>query len=407
MRETVHEIRLSLALGPGAPFRKLFEKFGSARGIFEAGDGAFSDLGLSAGQIRRLEDRSLTEASRIAEYCEKNCIGILTYGSAGYPAKLAGISNPPYLLYVSGKLPALDGRLSLGIVGTREMTGYGMRTAYRTAYEAASAGAVIISGMARGIDGFAAAGAIEAGGATVAVTGCGLDSAYPREHEKLMRLIAENGAVISEYPPSSPPLAGHFPVRNRIISGLSDGVFVVEAALKSGAMLTADIAKNQGRKIFALPGRTEDRQSSGPNLLIRNGALPVLGTEDILSEYSGEYPSTLSAESFARSTVSSHCEDRIPSAYGLASAGDCGRPAEAVRESSQAKSSPPAAPQPKKRLPPDGELREFYLLIPRGEKVSADFFLPLGYSAQSAMRMLTMLEISGFVTGIPGGMYVL
>ena len=411
MKETVHEIWLSLAIGQGGPFRKLFETFEDARGVWEADPEELSSAGLPERLVRRLEDRDLARAAETARFCEKNGVKTLVYGDPRYPAKLAGIPNPPYLLYVSGDLPEVDGRLSLAVVGTREMTGYGMRAGYRTAYEAASAGAVIISGMAKGIDGTAAAGAIEAGGKTVAVIGCGIDIAYPKEHARLMDAISGNGAVISEYPPSSPPLAGHFPVRNRIISGLSDGVFVVEAGLKSGAMLTADIAKNQGRDVFALPGRTEDALSAGPNLLIRDGAFPVIDTGDILSRYAGRYSSTISAESYARSTVSSDIDDTVLGEFGLT--GAAGVVAASDDAGGRKKSLTVTDPAPagrqngRTRMPPEGELRDFYLLIPRGERVSADFFVPRGYSAESAMRLLTLLEISGFVTGIPGGMYVL
>jgi len=423
MSETVFSIWLSLGLGPGGDHRKLFNSFSDVCEIYRAEPGELLASGISPVVARRLGNKDLAEAARIARFCEKQNISLCIYGQPGYPERLAETETPPFLLYVLGRMPEFGKRLGLGIVGSREMSGYGMRTAYRTAYETAAAGAVVVSGMARGIDGTAAAGALEAGGTTVAVTGCGLDTVYPSEHEKLMRAIAENGAVISEYPPGSPPVASHFPVRNRIISGLSDGVVIVEAGLKSGAMLTADIAGNQGRDVFAVPGRIEDEFSAGTNLLIDRGARILLSGGDLLSHYIDRYPVTLSTDSYARATVSSSLDLQVLEKYGVRPSKDSdagavrspvfsGR-AEAVvsGRAGASKGSSPATAKPaaatRAGLPPEGEQRELYLLIPRGERVGADFFAERGYSPEHAMKLLSILEISGFITGVPGGMYVL
>ncbi|MCQ2426853.1 MAG: DNA-processing protein DprA [Clostridia bacterium] len=424
MRETVHEIWLSLGIGPGGAFGKLFDTFGDVYGIYSATAGDLDETGLPGGMIRKLKNKDLGEAARIAAFCEKHNIEITVYGKPGYPGPLTAIDTPPYLLYVSGRLPDFERRFGLGIVGSRNMTGYGMRTAYRTAYETAAAGAVIVSGMARGIDGTAAVGALEAGGTTVAVTGSGLDAAYPAEHDALMKAIAGSGAVISEYPPGSPPLAGHFPVRNRLIAGLSDALLVVEAGRKSGAMLTADIALNQGKNIFAVPGRTEDPSSEGPNSLLGMGAGICLSGADILSPYLEKYPSSLNSESYARATVSSAVTTEILAEYGVkAVVDDCTgniypappEPAVSVTvpkkrqttPKTEQSAQPAAADRGRGRLPPEGEQRDFYLLIPRGERVGADFFADRGYSPRRAMELLTLLEISGYITGVPGGLYVL
>lgn len=185
---------------------------------------------LTRRQVFLLADKSMTAVMRVKENCKKYGIRIMTYDNAYYPEKLKHIPDPPYVLYVlSRKRINLNDRLCIAMVGNRVMTDYGRCSAMDIAKGLAEAGIVVVSGMARGIDGASHAGTIRAGGTTVAVLGCGVDIAYPPEHNRLMRAIYENGMVISEYPPGTPPKKQHFPIRNRIISGLSDGVVVVEA----------------------------------------------------------------------------------------------------------------------------------------------------------------------------------
>ncbi|MGB9825354.1 MAG: DNA-processing protein DprA, partial [Desulfofundulus sp.] len=186
-------------------------------------------------------------------------------------------------LFVRGTLPQPGGQF-VAIVGSRRATPYGVTVAENLGGELALAGVTVVSGMARGIDSAAHRGALAAGGRTVAVLGCGVDVVYPRENKRLMEGIIEAGAVISEFPPGSPPEAWHFPVRNRIISGLSRATVVVEAAGKSGALITADLALDQGRDVMAVPGPVTSRQSRGSNQLIKQGARLVESAEDVLEE---------------------------------------------------------------------------------------------------------------------------
>jgi DNA processing protein len=204
-------------------------------------------------------------------------------GAAAYPARLAGISDPAPLLQVRGDVCALS-EISVAIVGARAATVYGKQIARGLAADLARAGVVIVSGLARGIDAEAHWGALEAGGRTIAVQACGLDRIYPREHRALADRIAANGAVVSELPLGEPPLRPYFPLRNRLISGLSAAVVIVEARERSGSLITANHAANQGRDVFAVPGPLTAPTSVGTNRLIRDGAYVVLGSDEIFSE---------------------------------------------------------------------------------------------------------------------------
>lgn len=220
---------------------------------------------------------------RELELMDKNGISFLTILDENYPPLLKEIDNPPPVLYLRGSLK--EGVLTLAIVGTRRPSPYGRKVAREFGKELASLGVCIVSGLARGIDSEAHRGALEGKGITYAVLGSGLLNLYPPELKGLADEIASTGALISEYPLLTPPLPQNFPRRNRVISGLSRGVLVVEAPLKSGAMITVSYALDQGRDVFAIPGSIYSSKSEGPNLLIQQGAKPVLKTEDILEEY--------------------------------------------------------------------------------------------------------------------------
>ncbi len=203
---------------------------------------------------------------------------------ADYPSLLANIHDPPYLFYYLGELGILEG-LCIAVVGSRRASHYGRSQARRFGQEMAQEGVVVVSGMARGIDTEAHLGALEAGGKTAAVLGSGLDIVYPPENGELLKKISEQGIVISEFPPHTHPEPGNFPVRNRLIAGLSRGVLVVEAQKRSGALITVDFALEQGRDVFALPGQVNSKNSEGTNNLIKQGACLVTDLNDILGEY--------------------------------------------------------------------------------------------------------------------------
>jgi DNA processing protein len=205
----------------------------------------------------------------------------ITRGSAGYPELLAGITGPPEHLYTRGSLQKKD-MLAVAIVGSRHPTAYGRHMSRILSRDLAAAGVTIVSGLANGVDTEAHQAALLAGGRTLAVLGCGLDADYPRGAGELKNRIAENGALISEFEPGTPPLPRNFPSRNRIISGLSLGVIVIEAGSKSGSRITARWALDQGREVMAVPGRADSPLSEGPITLIREGAAPVCSAEDVM-----------------------------------------------------------------------------------------------------------------------------
>lgn len=267
----------------------LLEQFGTPEQVYFADPGAYEAQ--SAGLRRSLEDKSLTEAEEILEKCGQLGISLLTIQDAQYPDCLKNIPDPPAVLYYKGKLPDFDRELTIGMVGARECSSYGETMAARLGLELARAGAVIVSGLAQGIDSHAVKGALSAGGTVVSVVAGGLDIKYPWGSRFLYDDVAAAGALISEYPPGTPHKGTHFPVRNRIISGLSDGVVAVEGREKSGTMITMDLALEHNRDTFAVPGPADAPMSAGTNRLIRMGwAKLVTSAADVLTEYEGRKP---------------------------------------------------------------------------------------------------------------------
>ena len=252
--------------------------------------------GITREQAKLLEDKDCSNADRILADCQRLDADILTIQDAGYPNRLRNIYDPPCLLYVRGRLPAFDDEASIAVVGTRDCTPYGISSAEKLGYGLAAGGAVVVSGLARGVDSAALRGALRAGGTVTAVLGNGLDVVYPPENRYLYEDVAAAGALVSEYPPGTSPEARHFPVRNRIMSGLCVATLVVEAPARSGALITAGTALEQGRDVFAAPGPIDAPASVGCNRLIRDGAGLVTDAWDILGEYEPRFPDKLRRE---------------------------------------------------------------------------------------------------------------
>ena len=268
----------------------LLRRFGDPESIFYADpDELMLTEGADPGQLKLLENHDLAPADKILADCQRLDIQLLTFSDAAYPGRLKNIYDPPALLYYKGKLPLLDDLLSVAVVGTRDCTPYGVTCAEKLGFGLASGGAVVVSGLAKGIDAAATRGALRAGGVTIGVTGNGLDVHYPYESRYLYEDVAASGVLFSEYPPGTEPAPGHFPVRNRILSGLSLAALVVEAPERSGALITAMTALEQGRDVFAVPGPIDAPTSVGCNRLIRDGAGLVTDASDILREYEGRF----------------------------------------------------------------------------------------------------------------------
>lgn len=262
--------------------RTLYSHFGSLCVAWEANllelmqvDGIGEDLALKI-----LAGRQMLHPDQVLEELAKDGCWAIAYPDAEYPETLRQLCDPPPILYGRGQLPSLERAVAL--VGTRNATAYGLSVARTLARDLAARGILVVSGMARGIDSAAHQGAIEGGGATLAVLGCGPDVVYPRENTSLYRRILQDGGVISEYQPQTAPEARHFPARNRIISALSAATVVVEAPVKSGAMITVDFALEQGKEVMAVPGSVESPMSLGPHRLINQGAALVTTADDVL-----------------------------------------------------------------------------------------------------------------------------
>lgn len=281
-----HVLRLSLVAGVGPRTRRLLlDRFGSSEAVLAA---APSDLRSVQGVGPKLTERIVAareeiDVDELIAVCQERGVQIVTETDEPYPSLLRQIPDPPPVLFVRGQLRPQDG-MAIGIVGTRHATHYGLRQAERLATCLAHAGLTIVSGLARGVDAAAHRGAIAAGGRTLAILGSGVLSIYPPEHEALAEEVVAHGALVSEAPPLASPHSGVFPQRNRVISGLSLGVIVVEAGDRSGALITARLAMEQGREVFAVPGRIEDPTSRGCHRLIRDGAKLVQSVDDVLEE---------------------------------------------------------------------------------------------------------------------------
>jgi len=261
----------------------IFQRFSSVRDVFESSQNDFVGLGLSKEKMKAIRSpKTIEKALRDIDRIHKKGYTVLTIEDEDYPPYLREIFDPPYVLYGVGDLDVLR-KPAVSIVGARKPSPYGRAVAEKLASELASCGLVIVSGLARGIDSAAHWGALK-GGRTVAVLGSGLDNIYPRENQGLSKKIIESGAVITEYPLKSKPLGFHFPLRNRIISGLSMAVVVAEAAERSGSLISAKLALEQNREVMAVPGNITSKLSQGSNWLIKNGAKLVEGWEDVVEE---------------------------------------------------------------------------------------------------------------------------
>ncbi len=267
-----------------AGFRRIAESFPDPVDAFFSGRGGLRQAGLSRAAVDGL--LGFSEWDRLADEMRgvrEAGVRLVRYSDASYPERLRAIPDPPPVLYARGS-PEAAGRAAVGVVGTRAPSAYGREMTRLLCRGLAAAGIAVVSGMARGIDGEAHETALSGGGGTVAVLGSGVDVPYPPEHRDLCRRIEENGAVLSEHPLGTRPLPHHFPARNRIISGLSLGVVVVEATERSGSLITARLALEQGREVFAVPGPAGAGRSRGPHRLIREGAKLVEDVGDIIEE---------------------------------------------------------------------------------------------------------------------------
>ncbi|MBR2465605.1 MAG: DNA-processing protein DprA [Clostridia bacterium] len=422
MEKTVYDIWLSLAVVPGEDtFFKLRESFCDSEKIYSLEEKELAlVLGKKTSECKRLLDKDLTRAKKIYEFCKKHGVGILTYGDERFPTSLREIPTPPVLLYYRGVLPDFDASFCVSVVGTRRLSKYGRRNAFSISYDLASAGAVIVSGMATGIDGVAHAGALSAGGKTVAVLGSGIDVCYPIEHKTLAREIVKTGCVFTEYPPGTRPERFNFPKRNRIISGLCATTLVIEGPERSGALISARHAAEQGRAVYALPGNVESKNSQLTNLLLKNGAKVCTSADDIVRDFEKKYAGIINP--FALSQSKHPKMEDVLSAYRVSatSAEDDifdTRPHRAARSSKKKISEAPQEPSVKtdsdvsdkkvkteERTPVgfDERTLKIYKKIPRGGSCLIESLVDDEFSLRDVMRSLLKLEMGRFVKLLPG-----
>lgn len=364
---------------------QLLEHFGTPENIYYADEEEYLHVeGMTQKLAALLADKSTEASDRILGDCERLGLRILTMQDADYPVRLRNIYEPPCLLYVKGRLPEIDEEAAIAMVGTRDATPYGIETAETLAYSLAKQGALIVSGAAYGVDSASHRGALRAGAKTVAVLGCGLDVIYPAGNEWLYHDIAASGALLSEYPPGTPAVGAHFPVRNRIISGLCLATVVVEAPERSGALITARTALEQGRDVFAVPGAINAPKSRGCNRLIADGAAALVAdSRDILWEYEASYPHKV------------HCAQvELPRTLGY----------QARQEETAAKA---AAREEREKLPTldlrdaqsglTDDQKHILRRLKDGEMQVDDLIEAVGLPTRRVLSALTVLEIEGYV----------
>ena len=374
----------------------LLQSFRDPEDIFHARPEAFFGCeGISEKAVEALSDRNLSQAGKILDDCAEKSISILTYGDGAYPSKLKNIHNPPLVLYYKGYLPDWEQRPAIGMIGTRKASPYGLQIAEKLGNQIAGCGALVVSGGADGIDTQALVGALQTGKKVVAVLGCGADRVYPAKNRQLFAQIEKQGCLLTEYIPGTPPNSWNFPHRNRIISGISSGVVIVEAPEKSGALNTASHAADQGRDVFVVPGNINNPNCVGSNQLLRERAIAVFTGWDVVSEYEGLYPGTLSP--YAGQTVQSEAAQSVT--YPVT------KPAQNHKDDKKSIDNPAKCQysvEEKAELNLTAEEQKILRLI-TGQPVPVDEVIAAaGMPAGKVLSVLTMLAMKGAVKNHPG-----
>ena len=463
MVDTLYWVWLAENTAPGrSDAAKLLEHFpGGAKEVYEAEDPALlSTEGCSQTFLKRLTNKDLSKAERILEYCFLNGISIIPCTSPRYPKRLHSLYNKPTVLYVRGRIEDLDERFCVSIVGARDMSAYGKHMTFTLARQLIGYGAIIIRGAAYGIDSAANSTALFMGEPTVAVLGSGVDVPYPQRNKDMLDSIAGNGMVISEFAPGTPPIGRNFPIRNRIISGLADALIVVEAGEKSGSLITARCAADQGRAVYAVPGNLGAPNSVGTNRMIRDGARIVTCAEDIVVDFADRFNikkierivNTDKYQRYEYNCFPPVSKDNMPVSQkdkdGAASRAKANTAVKNLTEkvglerpkaifSSEANraaydprgkaagrvpgnagaapAKAEAIPAKEEKMNPaaankiiaslDAVQKRVLDIMPSGSSVTTDKIAAAGIPADQVMSSLTILELYGAVEALPGGLY--
>ncbi len=420
MNDLLYWIWLSLSCTQGSEsFIKLFERFGGADRIYASDENDIAAcIGTRSPDYTSLTDKKLDKAREILDFCRNKNVGILLYSDERFPSSLKKIPNPPVLLYYRGVLPNFSEATCISVVGTRRVSDYGRRNAFKTARDLAKAGAVIVSGMAIGIDGVALAAALSEGATTVAVIGSGIDVCYPEQHKRLAREIVKTGCVFTEYPPGTPPYGPNFPIRNRLISGLSVATVVIEGRERSGALITAACARKQERLVYALPGNVGNAHSEATNLLIKNGARSFTCADDIVRDFDSMLPGKLNP--FKMLSPSARDMNAVLREFSVAAVAPSDNIFRAPRSSNvKPKSSEPKEAKAQER--DSGVARQafegagasaligfdkaavaLYKRIPLDAPCAIETLVDENNSLRDVMRLLLKLEMARFVVMLPG-----
>ena len=406
-----------LAHRPGVSDRmkvSLLEHFRDPEDIYFADGESYRHVeGMTAEIAASLNDKDLSGAQTALDTCRREKLHILTIRDAAYPSKLKNISDPPVLLYYKGQLPDLDAQPVIGVVGTRKASAYGLQTAKRMGYQISKCGGIVVSGMAYGIDAMAMSGALTAGQPTVGVLGCGADIVYPPSNRGLFEDVAMYGCIFSEFAPGTQPAKWTFPRRNRIISGLSNGILVVEAPEKSGALITAGHALEQGRDVFVVPGNIDQPGFTGSNRLLRDGGILVSSGWDVLSEYEAVYPDkihrdlrpsnqTVYPDEITKTVAEAEkCKSKVAQKPELPGKS---QPLKKILEKKSIDNRPTEAYSDVNTVLPklSPEEQSIVSALASGERLVDDVIAETGLTTGKILALLTMLELKGVVKRLPG-----
>lgn len=387
------------SLGVGARTDEILSYFETPENLYNAGSKEWRLSGLfTPKKIEALKSTTPSETGKILNECRQKGYNIITPDNPLFPERLRTLSDMPLVLYGIGDCSVLSDVVSIGVVGTRNASPYGIQVAQKLSYALASSGATVVSGGALGVDSEAHAGAMLAKGRTLAFLGCGLSFGYLKENASLRRAITRYGAVVSEYPPFAPAGRMTFPIRNRLISGVSLGVVVIEAGVKSGSLITANCALEQGRDVFAIPGDIVRSSFDGTNHLIKNGAKPVFSAEDILIEYESLYGDLFD---IAKSRVPLSAVEYVE--YRKKKTGNV-RSAKPDKKSAEEIINPPVE---RKELPEyiSEEAKCVYAVLNEKETHIDDIVRKTDLKMNVVLSSLTELELSGFVELVSGKKY--
>lgn len=406
---TEYFIWLSEICGAGSPLsKKVYNTLdGNLFKAYSADADELVSLGFEKEEAELLCDKNFERTNMIIDYCAENMVGILTYDSEYYPSRLFDIDSPPPVLYYKGRIEKLSERAYVTAVGSRKCTQDAYDAGYAVCYKLASAGVSIVTGLADGIDTACTTGTLDAGGFAVGVLGSGINILYPFDNSSLFSRVFRTGLVLTEFSPFTEPLAVNFPIRNRIMAALGNSVLVVEARTNSGALITAELAAQMGRKIYVLPGLVTNPLCRGSNALIKQGAIPVVDAYDIISDLEFSYPTEVSVGSKAPERKLSKRDSYLSRRMRRKAKSLERHAGKAVSENIVSDPCEDIKAKSKEKdlsILSDTE-KTVYLALCE-ENATADMLgIKTSISQEELLAALTMLEIYGLAASLPGGMY--